>query len=242
MQLKEGQGLRASALAGEPCDCLLVQVDALYPDGVPIGETPPHEENEGWRCVGTIGPPDVYSLEDLPPGFIKKLHSKDSGSAHLSISSAIMIKGSENKPSTSSSGKGGKENRIIVSPGATLNISRGNKKEKQAVEGERRLASAGPGDPQGDHTLLVVRITSGRNSPTDSAAQISDDVFRDRVNLVSTLHYDNAFLFGTTKAHTYIANSPLAYNRDPSILLVRAISLISCRLQDPTATTTLAAP
>jgi len=170
---------------------MLVQMDALYPDGVPFGEHSPEEDNDGWRCVDTTGPPDVFSLEDLPPGFIENLEPDDSGNSYLFISSAVKTKGNDERNGNSwlanaSATSNNEKNTIKISPGATISISRGNMKNRDLQEG-RRLASA-PGDPEGDHTLLVVRVTGTDSAPSQSAADLSDDIFGtygDKHNLVS---------------------------------------------------------
>jgi len=254
--LQPRQGLRAK-LKGQPYDCLLVQVDAFFPDGHPIGGNSPFEENDGWRCIDTTGAPNVYSLEDLPAGFIEKLRDDDSGNAHLSISSATKINGNgqsnglTDASSTSNNGK----STIKVNPGATVKISRGNKNKNRDLQERRKLAQAHPGNPEGDHTLLAVRVIDiDFKAPTQTATQLSDDIFGrdgdpngDPHNLVSKSCLLLLFCDGTsamglmahdsvtradvpsqpTNTNTYI---PFPHNRSPNTLLAR---VTSCDLFQP---------
>jgi len=174
-----------------------VQVHAYYPNGGPT-EHSIWRENNGWRCVDATGSSDVYSLEGLPPGFLEELDGSDSGNSYLSISSATMIKANgrsrgevwtADASAIPDASKG--KNEIKVSPDATFFVIRGNRPRGRSLqEGRRRLVA--PGDPTGDHTLLVVRVTDTiGDAPSKSLIQISRDIFGpaefDQVNLVSEL-------------------------------------------------------
>jgi len=188
--LQPSQGLRGR-FAGESCECLLLQVDAFFAAGVPIAGNSMFEENDGWRCMDTTGAPIVYSLEDLPAGFIENLRDEDSGNALLSISSATKSKGigqSNRLADASASSSNNGKNAIKVNNGATVTISRGNNNENLNLQEGRRLAAAPPGTPNGDHTLLVVRVSGIDAIPSRTATTISGDVFGtdgDPLNLVS---------------------------------------------------------
>lgn len=179
---------------------MLVQVHALYPNGVPTGEHSPEEENDGWRCVDTEGPPNVYSLEGLPSGIVESLDASDSANMLLSISSAVKTNGNDQGIGNGSrnadaftSNRG--TNKIKINRRAQVSLTHRNKRENRALQqGERRLVA--PNAPTGNHTLLVVRVSGIDQSPTYSASQLSDDVFGtsgDPANLVSAWSPSHSF-------------------------------------------------
>jgi hypothetical protein len=72
------------------------------------------------------------------------------------------------------------KNRIEISPGASVSISRGSTSSDE----RRRLVAAG--DSTGKHILLVVRVTDNTgDAPSKKASELSVDVFSDPNNLVS---------------------------------------------------------
>lgn len=81
-----------------------------------------------------------------------------------------------------STGTNNKESTIKVNPHATVSVSRPNSYD---MEEGRRLAYVQPSSKTGDHTVLVVRVTSGSFAPDDSVSTIGSNVFSDSLNLVS---------------------------------------------------------
>jgi len=209
----DGPRLRNTETTG-PCECMLVQVHALYPHGH-VGRAE-EDENGGWRCVDTEKH-SVFSLEHLPPGFIESNHldSSDSANSYLTISSARKINDngvqehkaakmlfqhtnstvsersslSSSATDASDSSNSNEKNKIMVSTGATVTFTRGTQSKGRELQqqGEgRRLVGAG--DPTGIHTLLVVRVKDKTgDKPSKSASQLSDDIFKDENNLVRVL-------------------------------------------------------
>lgn len=180
-----------------PYECMLVQIHALYPKGHSNDGHTVDDENEGWRCVDTATD-SVLSLSGLPAGFVKNtnLTASDSSSSFLSISAARTIKddGEEQEEMLETlfqhansrmndavaTDEDKEKNRIEISPGASVSISRGS----TSSDGRRRLVGAG--DSTGKHILLVVRVTDRTgDAPSKRASELSSDIFSDSNNLVS---------------------------------------------------------
>lgn len=164
----------------EPCECMLVQVHALYPNASDAKE----DMNGGWRCV--VGSHQVYSLEGegLPKDFVQSynLSARDSAQSYLSISAANLVKVDGEKPLFGRSNTESGGNKIEISPNATIALTREKRRALMPT-------SVVPPDlPTGDKTLLVVRvIDSDGNAPSLSASETSTAVFSDAVNLVRSI-------------------------------------------------------
>lgn len=166
---------------------MLVQIHALYPEGHSINGHTVDEEYEGWRCVDPTGRhQDMFSFKDLPVDFIKTngIEASDSGSSHLSISSATTRRVKRRK-NNDDDDQDDETNTITIHPEAKVTIKRNVEESRRRLEeGERRLVQAG--DPRGARTLLVVRVRdSSGDAPSLSASQLASDIFSDVANLVS---------------------------------------------------------
>lgn len=187
-------------MKGELSECMLLQIHAMYPNGPNDGHLV-DDDNDSWRCFDTASQVAqvVYSLQDLPSGIIKSLVVEDSAHSFLQISSTSKLQDNglnfqnENMLATSDAASHNidythRTNKILVKPGATVSIIRGNEAQERIAqqEGGCRLAPK-----QGTNRVLVMRVTDSAGlAPTKSATQLSDDIFgtrSDQHNVVSTL-------------------------------------------------------
>ena len=122
----------------------------------------------------------LYSLQDVPPGVLDKLHGSDSAKVHLTISSAEKTTSrpsivhdnifTQNIPSNI----GEQMNTIRIHEGATVKLTR------NVESNERKLQNgfADTTDPQGNHSLLLVRVTDAANvSVSRQGNELSNDIF-----------------------------------------------------------------
>lgn len=160
-------------------ECTMVQIHALYPHGVAVGEHPAPEEeaNGGWCCEDAEG--NLVPLEGFSPDFFESLDPSESGSTRLAISLANKVK---KRVVIGVNRERDAVKAIKVLPGAKLSLNRKGKRNGRALEllqGDRRLITS-----NGTRRVLVVRISDEvGHSPSKSGTELMSDIFEDTLNL-----------------------------------------------------------
>jgi hypothetical protein len=158
-------------------ECLLFQLDALFPDGGHGNGNSPIDDNEGWRCVLNDSDSSAYSIEGLPQGFFRNNLDLISGETILSVSSGRKFKAD-----------GSRKNTLGVAPGALVSAARSNGRNPNKSlrqRGGRELVMK-----EGNPTVLVIRVSGLDDAPPQDANTLSDDIFGtfgDLVNMVRSM-------------------------------------------------------
>jgi hypothetical protein len=154
---KPSLSLRRAVQSSGSVDCMLYEVDRLYPPD----SVPPDGGDSTWVCIEDEG--DRYYV-DLPGSYLKQMGAS-SGNTRMRHPDAMRSPGTAIEP----------PKLVFSSKTVPEFISENN-------GGRRKLLAS-----MGTFSTLVVRVTSSDMAPSRSASTISSDVFSDSINFAGLM-------------------------------------------------------
>ena len=148
--------------APESIECVLCQGFAIP---VNVSDPPAADANDGWKCI--VDSHQVYELIGLPANFTQDLQAHHSATTLLSISSALLNQDNIFRQSTHT-------RSIQIQSGANLTKTWIPTVKDGTVQA---------GDPTGQHTLRVVRVSDNTGDAPMSASDLEQAIFTDSLNL-----------------------------------------------------------